>query len=204
MPLETQIILLRVLEEYKYESLGSNKSKVADIRLITAISQNPEQLVEKGTFRKDLYFRLNTGILRIPPLRERKEDIPLLLNYYMNKFHCNKIIEDKAMDILMNYRWPGNVRQLVQVVQAFNVFVAGDTISEHDIPVELKSSNTLKNIGFLSLPQSIQILEKQKITEALKLAKGKDNEAIKLLGVSRNKFYDMKKKYGLMKIDQFE
>jgi transcriptional regulator with PAS, ATPase and Fis domain len=130
MPLETQIILLRVLEEYKYESLGSNKSKVADIRLITAISQNPEQLVEKGTFRKDLYFRLNTGILRIPPLRERKEDIPLLLNYYMNKFHCNKIIEDKAMDILMNYRWPGNVRQLVQVVQAFNVFVAGDTISE--------------------------------------------------------------------------
>jgi DNA-binding NtrC family response regulator len=201
MPPETQIVLLRVLEEYRFESLGSNNSKVADIRLVSAISKNPEELVENGSLRRDLYYRLNTGILRIPPLRERREDIPLLLDYFMNKFSCQKTIEKEAMDLLVAYRWPGNIRELIRVVQALNVFVSGKKIMTEDLPYEIRNIGSVTNHGFINLPESIRILERQKIIEALKLSRNKDNDAIKMLGVSRKKFYDMKKQYGLMKSD---
>jgi len=216
MPIEMQTILLRVLEEYKFERLGNNQPIKADVRIISAVLEDPESLVEKGRLRRDLYFRLNTGILRIPPLQDRTEDIPVLLDHYLNEFNCPKTFDQEAIDVLMRYSWPGNVRELIRLAEALSVFVTNKNIRKTDLPLEILQSIERNNLPgeslkqdvqndpvFESLPDAFTRMEKEQMQKALAMTNGKDEDAIKLLAVSRSKYYEMKKRYGFTKKDRY-
>src|SRR4030043_1342768 len=144
---DLQAKLLRVLQEREIERIGSNRPIKIDIRVIAATNTNLEDAVSKGTFRQDLYFRLNVVPISIPPLRERREDIPLLAKHFLNKFNLsfNKRIpgfSDKAMDVLLRYHWPGNIRELENLIERIIVLSKGnDPIELEEIPLEILMSS---------------------------------------------------------------
>ena len=137
MPPTLQVKLLRVLAEREIDRIGSTKSTPIDIRVITATHRNLETAIEEGQFREDLYYRLNIIPLNLPPLRDRKTDIPLLAAYFLKQ--CNgpgssKTISDEAMNVLVNYSWPGNIRELANFVERMVVLSIGSTITPRDLP----------------------------------------------------------------------
>ena len=137
MPPTLQVKLLRVLAEREIDRIGSTKSTPIDIRVITATHRNLETAIEEGQFREDLYYRLNIIPLNLPPLRDRKTDIPLLATYFLKQ--CNgsgssKTISDEAMNVLVNYSWPGNIRELANFVERMVVLSIGSTITPRDLP----------------------------------------------------------------------
>ena len=137
MPPTLQVKLLRVLAEREIDRIGSTKSTPIDIRVITATHRNLEAAIEEGQFREDLYYRLNIIPLNLPPLRDRKTDIPLLAAYFLKQ--CNgpgssKTISDEAMNVLVNYSWPGNIRELANFVERMVVLSIGSTITPRDLP----------------------------------------------------------------------
>ena len=137
MPLTLQVKLLRVLAERKIDRIGSTKSMPLDIRVITATRQNLETAIEESRFREDLYYQLNIIPLNLPPLRERKMDIPLLVNHFLARFNRSgspKAISDEAMNVLVNYSWPGNIRELANFVERMVVLGIGSTITPRDLP----------------------------------------------------------------------
>ena len=137
MPPALQVQLLRLLAEREIDRIGSVKSTPVDIRVITATHQNLEAAIEEGRFREDLYYRLNIIPLALPPLRDRKTDIPLLVSHFLNQFNGtgrSKTINDEAMNILGNYSWPGNIRELANFVERMVVLSIGSTITSRDLP----------------------------------------------------------------------
>ena len=137
MPPALQVKLLRVLAEREIDRIGSVKSTPVDIRVITATHQNLEAAIEEGRFREDLYYRLNIIPLALPPLRDRKTDIPLLVSHFLNQFNGtgrSKTINEEAMNILENYSWPGNIRELANFVERMVVLSIGSTITSRDLP----------------------------------------------------------------------
>ena len=137
MPPALQVKLLRVLAEREIDRIGSVKSTPVDIRVITATHQNLEAAIEEGRFREDLYYRLNIIPLALPPLRDRKTDIPLLVSHFLNQFNGtgrSKTINEEAMNILGNYSWPGNIRELANFVERMVVLSIGSTITSRDLP----------------------------------------------------------------------
>ena len=137
MPPALQVKLLRVLAEREIDRIGSVKSTPIDIRVITATHQNLEAAIEEGRFREDLYYRLNIIPLALPPLRDRKTDIPLLVSHFLNQFNGtgrSKTINEEAMNILGNYSWPGNIRELANFVERMVVLSIGSTITSRDLP----------------------------------------------------------------------
>ena len=137
MPPALQVKLLRVLAEREIDRIGSVKSTPVDIRVITATNQNLEAAIEEGRFREDLYYRLNVIPLPLPPLRDRKTDIPLLVSHFLNQFNGtgrSKTINEEAMNILGNYSWPGNIRELANFVERMVVLSIGSTITPRDLP----------------------------------------------------------------------
>ena len=137
MPPALQVKLLRVLAEREIDRIGSVKSTPVDIRVITATHQNLEAAIEEGRFREDLYYRLNIIPLPLPPLRDRKTDIPLLVSHFLNQFNGtgrSKTINEEAMNILGNYSWPGNIRELANFVERMVVLSIGSTITSRDLP----------------------------------------------------------------------
>ena len=137
MPPPLQVKLLRVLAEREVDRIGSTKSTPVDIRVVTATHRNLEVAIEEGRFREDLYYRLNIIPLELPPLRDRKTDIPLLAGYFLNQFNgagSTKTISDEAMNILVNYSWPGNIRELANFVERMVVLSIGSTITPRDLP----------------------------------------------------------------------
>ncbi|HIE41693.1 MAG TPA: sigma-54-dependent Fis family transcriptional regulator [Nitrospinaceae bacterium] len=137
MPAALQIKLLRVLAEREIDRLGSTKPTPVDIRVITATHRNLEVAIEEGRFREDLYYRLNVVPLNLPPLRERKTDIPLLVSHFLQQLNGSgspKTINEEAMHLLMNYSWPGNVRELANFVERMVVLSIGSTITTRDLP----------------------------------------------------------------------
>ena len=137
MPPTLQVKLLRVLAEREIDRIGSTKSTPIDIRVITATHRNLEAAIEEGQFREDLYYRLNIIPLNLPPLRDRKTDIPLLAAYFLkqcNGFSSSKTISDEAMNVLVNYSWPGNIRELANFVERMVVLSIGSTITPRDLP----------------------------------------------------------------------
>lgn len=137
MPPVLQVKLLRVLAEREIDRIGSTKSTPIDIRVITATHQNLETLIEEGRFREDLYYRLNIIPLNLPPLRDRKTDIPLLVSHFLRQFNgagSSKTISDEAMNVLVNYSWPGNIRELANFVERMVVLSIGSTITPRDLP----------------------------------------------------------------------
>ena len=134
MPSALQVKLLRVLAEREIDRIGSTKSTPIDIRVITATHRNLEVAIQEGTFREDLYYRLNIIPINLPPLRDRKTDIPLLINHFLKQSETSKTINDEALSVLVDYSWPGNIRELANFVERMVVLSFGSIITSRDLP----------------------------------------------------------------------
>jgi two-component system response regulator AtoC len=189
----TQVKLLRFLGERTFERLGSNKTITADVRLITATNKKLEELVQTGKFREDLFFRLRVVEIEMPPLRDRRVDIPLLAQAFVTEFArenakaIREILPD-AMEILMNYPWPGNVRELRTSIEHAVVLCRGEKIAVRDLPATLRShGQTVAPPKLVSAGNDLSVKEAEKelIIRALKECKGNRTDAAKKLGMSR-------------------
>jgi two-component system response regulator AtoC len=204
---DLQAKLLRVLQEREIERIGSNKPIKIDIRVIAATNTNLEDAVLEGKFRQDLYFRLNVVPIAIPPLRERKEDIPLLAKHFLNKFNLafNKKIlgfSPKALDALMRYHWPGNIRELENLVERIVVLSdSNEPINLEDIPLEIlmTSSQDVKDSkppkrGLIKIREEF---EKRIILNVLETTQWNQTEAAKILKISRVHLFQKARQYGI-------
>jgi two-component system, NtrC family, response regulator AtoC len=190
-----QIKLLRFLGERTFERVGSNKTLTADVRLVAATNKNLEELVKTGVFREDLYFRLKVVEIWLPPLRERSGDLPLLAQSFLREFakENDKKVNDftgEALEALMKYRWPGNIRELRTAIERAVVLCRGEKITLRDLPPEVRSNDAARTApepGPLSAPDTltVQEAEKQLIIRALKESNGNRTLAAKKLGISR-------------------
>ena len=216
LSLPLQIRLLRVVEEKRFKPLGSNKEIEVDIRLISATNQDLEQKVTAGQFREDLYYRLNVIPIRIPPLRERKEDIPVLVDYFLKKYSKElgketPKISSSALSFLMEYGFPGNVRELEHIIERCVALETGNIILPESLVISnfkkkkhlLKEEAELPSEG-IDLEKKLAQIEKGLILEALKRSKGVKKEAAKLLNLSFRSFRYKLQKHGLSKIDDNE
>jgi DNA-binding NtrC family response regulator len=205
---DLQAKLLRVLQEREIERIGSNKPIKVDIRVISATNTNLEDSILSGKFRQDLFFRLNVVPISIPPLRERREDIPLLAKHFLNKFNLsfNKRISgfsDKAMDVLLRYHWPGNIRELENLIERIIVLSKGnDPIELEDIPLEiLMSSGKATKDDKLSkagLIKTREEFEKRLILNVLEATRWNQTEAAKILKISRTYLIQKAKQFGIL------
>ena len=205
---DLQIKLLRVLQERRFERVGGSEEIEVDIRVVTATNKDLQQEVEKGNFREDLYYRLNVVHMQLPPLRERREDIPLLLAHFVEKIAAEgnlprKIISPEALDYLSGYEWPGNIRQLENVVERCMVMVSGDTVTVADLPPEVKDDEAqLKNAldmlpVQLNLADTLDKLEAALIRRALARADFVQVKAAELLGISKSLLQYKLRKYSI-------
>ncbi len=216
LPIETQARLLRVLQEKEFIPVGSTTIRKVDVRLIFATNQDLKQLVMEGKFREDLFYRLNVFPIKLPPLRERREDIPELVMFFLKKY-CNKIgreipaVQIEAMEILVNYHWPGNVRELEHAVERLTIIIEGDEIKPSHISSALFRAEI--NIGS-SIPTSIdelnslkkqiresstQEIEKMFIVEALRRNNWNISKAARDVSMQRSNFQALMKKYEIKK-----
>ena len=203
MPLSTQVKLLRVIEDGVVTRVGSNESIEVDVRLIAATNQSLEKLIKEGKFREDLYFRLNVVSIKLPPLRERLEDIPLLIDAFLREFsqiHNKKvsIISPEARKILYKYPWPGNVRELKNCIESMVVVSMKDTIDTEDIPDHiLQRSSETSTAPSLVAGITIEEAERELIKSTLATVDGNREEAAKMLGIGERTLYRKLDRYGL-------
>jgi len=192
VPPATQVKLLRVLQEREFERLGGTRTIKVDVRLIAATNRDLRVALEEGTFREDLYYRLNVVPIDIAPLRERREDIPDLVRLFISRFcgDAGKTIEDittEALRILVNYHWPGNVRELQNVLERACALTKGSLLEAADIRLDLRPAKTVNGTSnFLPEGMTLEQWEDEMIQEALKRANGNKSQAARLLGLSRN------------------
>ena len=203
-----QLKLLRVLQEKELERVGSEETIQVDVRVLAATNKDLPELVQKGEFREDLFYRLHIIPIYLPSLREKKEDIPLLVNHFIEKIRIklNKPpfqITKNAMNTLTDYQWPGNIRELENLLERIIVLCDGSTIDIHDLPI-LGSSKTNKfqtdvvNQFDLNLNDTLFAIEKQLIEKAMSQAKGNKSQAARILGIKTNLLYYKLEKYGLI------
>jgi len=195
--------LLRVLQEKEIERVGSNQTIKIDVRVIAATNRNLEEAIRKGAFREDLYYRLNVVTLSLPPLRERKEDIPILLDHFLKKYSRENKNEVASMtkevrDLLLQYEYPGNVRELENIIERAVVLCRGDTLTIQDLPLNLRESKREilpeKSREGGSLPETLENLERQLILRALERSGGIQTRAAEGLGINERVLrYKMKK-----------
>ena len=192
VPPATQVKLLRVLQEREFERLGGTKTIKVDVRLVAATNRNLRAALEQGTFREDLYYRLNVVPIDIAPLRERKEDIPELVNLFVSRFagDSGKPVEGispEAMKVLVNYHWPGNVRELQNIIERACALAKGTTIEVADIHLDSHPGKGADaGNHFLPAGLTLEQWEDEMIQEALRRAHGNKSQAARLLGLSRN------------------
>jgi PAS domain S-box-containing protein len=201
MPLEVQPKLLRALETKEFERIGSTKPKTVDVRFIVATNRNLEKLVAEGSFRKDLYYRLTSATLHIPPLRERKEDIPLLVDHLIERLHKTRHLEPKALErgvleLFVNFSWPGNVRELSNLIEQLMNVVDGPVIRVTDLPAYLLSRTGPDPSPALS--SVVADAEREMVFRALSESGGNKKMAADLLGIHRSTLYEKLRKHGLM------
>jgi DNA-binding NtrC family response regulator len=192
VPGPIQVKLLRVLQEREFERLGSNVTRHIDVRVIAATNQDLRAALEQGTFREDLYYRLNVVPLNIPPLRERKQDIPFLANHFLKKLAPDtgfqvEAITDAAMEKLIGYHWPGNVRELENVIERSLVMATGRQLDAADIKLEsAPRPRPQSEAHFVPEGLSLDQYEQEIIREALRRADGNKSQAARMLGLTRN------------------
>jgi DNA-binding NtrC family response regulator len=193
VPAPIQVKLLRVLQEREFERLGGTKTLKVDVRMIAATNRDLRAALEEGTFREDLYYRLNVVPIDIPPLREHKEDIPELVNHFLARFaaESEKPVESitrAALDALEGYHWPGNVRQLENVVERAVALTSGPVIDVPDIHLDGTPGKAPASAtdNFLPEGMTLEQWEDNMIREALRRANGNKSQAARLLGLSRN------------------
>src|SRR5882672_7633663 len=193
VPAATQVKLLRVLQDREFERLGGTKTLKVDVRLVAATNRDLRAALEEGTFREDLYYRLNVVPIDIPPLREHKEDIPDLANLFLKKF-CGDAgrqavtISPEAANLLMSHHWPGNVRELQNIIERACAMAKTNKIEPSDIHPDSAPRNktVVSSDGFLPNGMTLDQWEDEMIREALKRAGGNKSQAARLLGLSRN------------------
>lgn len=202
IPQSIQVKLLRVLQEHQFERVGGTEKIEADVRIIAATNKDLEQKIKDGSFREDLYYRLNVVSIKIPPLRERKEDIIPLIDNFIGKFcrENNKErleVSKESADLLMKYNYPGNVRELENIIERAVVLTRGEVITLNDLPMNIKGFKEEKSLAVLgegTLTEQVEALEKQLIYDALQESGGNQTQAGKLLGLTeRNLRYKLKK-----------
>lgn len=204
--LKTQINLLRFIQEREFRRVGGKDPIKVDIRIIVATNKNLEEMITNGEFREDLYYRLNVITIEVPPLRERKEDIPLLAEHFLEKFSLDtgkKIygLSDESMRILMEYNWPGNIRQLANTIEHAIVVANELEIQVCDFPgyiVASKAEDTTK-AATRETPQSLEELEKEYMMNTLRINNWNIRKSADILGINRVTLYNKIKKYGLKK-----
>lgn len=209
MPLPMQAKLLRVLQEREIERLGSNRRITVDVRVIVATNRNPQRAVHDGHLREDLYYRINVFTLEMPSLKERTEDIPVLVEHFL-QVHGAKLgkdvptVTDRAARCLQEYAWPGNVRELENVLERAIVLNRGEPLDVAHLPRELvtpipakASLGSVEAVSTLSLPQAVENLEKELIEKALAQTADNKSRAARVLDISERALWYKVKKYGL-------
>jgi DNA-binding NtrC family response regulator len=199
VPAATQVKLLRVLQEREFDRLGGTKTIKVDLRLVAATNRDLRAALEQGTFREDLYYRLNVVPIDMPPLREHKEDIPALVDHFIRRYAAEsgktiRGIKPDALKLLMDFQWPGNIRELQNIIERAIAFSAGEVIEPADIRLDLfsvrKSPAPSGSAGpethFLPEGMTLDQFEDEVIREALRRANGNKSQAARLLGLSRN------------------
>jgi nitrogen regulation protein NR(I) len=215
VPIEMQVKLLRVLQESEFERVGGIKTTRVDVRLIAATNRDLLAEVEAGRFRKDLYYRLNVVPIHLPPLRERRADVPALVRHFIEKYNkrLNKKIEgiaDEALVMLQAYPWPGNIRELENLMERVILFADGPRIEAHDLPAPVRgvggtttftAESPTPEIGETPLKEILKArqaeIEKAFIVQALGKTEGNVTRAAKLLGISRKSLQTKMKEFGL-------
>lgn len=200
MSQNTQAKMLRTLQEKTIRRVGGTEDVAIDIRIIAATNKNLEEAVNAGTFRPDLFYRLNIVPVSIPPLRERKEDIPFLANHFLKRYGQPKCVEEQAMQALLHYAWPGNVRELEAAMERVSVFSQGKTVSLSDLPSEICKSPVLLGSGPWEIPEQglvFEDLERDLLSKALLKTNNNMAAAAKLLGMSYRAFRYRANVFGL-------
>jgi len=204
LPLEMQVKLLRVLQQGEIDVIGETAPRRLDIRFIAATNRDLRQLVEDGRFREDLYYRLSVAPLQVPPLRERREDIPLLVQHLLEKINLKLgrevRLEEEIVAILMNYDWPGNVRELENLVERLVVFARGSGVGVDDLPPSFRGPVESFGNLVLKLPDegfSLEELERELLQAALERNNWNQSRAARYLGLTRNTLIYRMRKFGL-------
>ncbi len=199
LPVELQSRLLRSLQEHEIRPVGSNTPVRFEARIVAATNRDLEAAIKRGTFRKDLFFRLNVVSIKIPPLRDRKEDIPELARHFLSRFGSEKTvrqISDEALGRLMSYDWPGNVRELENCIQHAVSLGSGPFIQTQDLPSTMLYHLARKSASRADL-STLQALEQQAIRQALQATGGDRARAARLLGIGKTTIYRKLKEYGI-------
>ncbi|MEW6571222.1 MAG: sigma 54-interacting transcriptional regulator [Nitrospirota bacterium] len=203
LPINLQPKILRVLQEKEFERVGGERTMKVDVRLIAATCRNLEELVSRGKFREDLFYRLNVVPIFMPPLRERKEDIPLLVDFFLKRFnkenHKIVSVSHDALRVLVDCNWPGNVRELENTIERIVVMADRNTVMLSDLPINLRLPPSNEILQKESLRSGIQDLEKSSIFEALEKSGWVQAKAARLLGLTARQIGYKMKKYGIDK-----
>ncbi len=198
----TQVKLLRVLQEREFERLGGTTTLRANVRLVTATNKDLERAITTSAFREDLYYRLNVFTMFVPPLRERKADLPLLADHFLEKFSREhgktvKRISTPAIDMLMSYHWPGNVRELANALERAVVVCDGHVVHAHHLPPSLQTGEASNTVTRLTLREALSAYEKDLMLDALKSARGVRSKAARLLSTTERIFNYKVRRYGI-------
>jgi DNA-binding NtrC family response regulator len=199
LPMAFQVKLLRALQERKIERLGSNRPIDVDVRIVSASQRPLEEEIRSGRFREDLFFRIHTVVIHLPPLRDRREDIPLLVQSFLGEFADARQrqiegVTDEVMELFENHPWPGNVRELRNVIERAVLFCRGDRITVDDLPGALRGEGgdwpLRPSAPVRSLHQAVEEAEVEAIKTALATTQGRRAEAAELLGISRKTLWE--------------
>ena len=198
----TQVKLLRVLQEKEFERLGGVEPIQTDVRLVAATNSDLEKAIAANTFRDDLYYRLNVFTIFVPPLRERKTDILLLADHFLEKYSAEhgrsvKRISTPAIDMLMAYHWPGNVRELQNIIERAVLICDASVVHGHHLPPTLQTGEASGTVATQSLSEAVAAYEKDLIQDALKTARGNRVKAAKLLDSTQRIISYKVRKYGI-------
>src|SRR6516164_5709531 len=204
LPVDLQAKLLRALQEKEIRPVGGTRAIPINVRILAATNRDLEAAVQRGTFRRDLYFRLNVLTLRVPPLRERKQDIPLLAGHILERVArttgVQRNISDDALKLMLNYEWPGNVRELENCLERACALTSGPTIHIADLPTALQNLHTLSPVVPVSFESNgispLADLEKRAILHAITALNGDKLEAARQLGIGKTTLYRKLKEYG--------
>jgi len=203
MPPNLQSKILRILQEQEFYRIGGNRTIKVDVRIIASTNKNLEKMVREGTFREDLFYRLNVFTLHLPPLRERKEDIPLLVDYLLQNAPKKVAISSMALQMLVAFSWPGNIRELKNTIESASVIAENGTIEPAHLPAKIAGTfdqnqkMSVKITANISLDERLREIEKNMIIDALKKTGGVQVRATELLGINQRSLWHRIKKHGI-------